>query len=252
MFRSLTSQRAIRRSPSKRPPRSWLARVYEAAEWWAVTVWLRPSCSSTDLDNAGPRINRVAQLRLAKRLVWTWARVGNTTDDGQVKSPACKRNASFTLGMAPAESSSRPGRSFCKVPDAGRQGSPGTAGSSAVSPTSSPRGLSVEHHITATIAYTPLTPPLSVRLKRSMVQGPRPMFHDFMAELVLCPSSRAFPLQPSVCGSANKEPATLILHIHSVANRTWETRLTAILMGRGASSRHRARRLDHLGLNESV
>lgn len=66
------------------------------------------------------------------------------------------------------------------------------------------------------------------------------------------PRQGASPLQSSVCGSANKEPATLLLHIHSVANRTWESRLTAILMGPGASSRHRARRVDHLGLNEFV
>lgn len=86
-----------------------------------------------------------------------------------------------------------------------------------VSPTSSPRGMSVEQHITATSIHTITT--TIVRTPQT-VDGPRFKVDGqwSVVELSLCPLSRGCSVQSSVCGSANKEPLTLPLHIHGVAN----------------------------------
>lgn len=68
-------------APTGRPI---LARVQAAPSWWAATTWLHPSCLLTDLDNGGSRINRVAHIRLAERLVWTCGCVGSTVDNGHI------------------------------------------------------------------------------------------------------------------------------------------------------------------------
>lgn len=77
MFRSLTTQGTIRPPPlgnlhwatsTGQPPP---ARVQAAPSWWAATIWLLPSCFLTGLDNGEPKIDRVTQVCLAERLVWT-------------------------------------------------------------------------------------------------------------------------------------------------------------------------------------
>lgn len=115
-----------------------------------------------------------------------------------------------------------------------------------VSPTSSPRGMTVEQHITATSIHTITT--TIVRTPQT-VDGPRIQGRWSMVELSLCPLPRGCSVQSSVSGHANKEPLALPLHIHGIANGT---RLTTLLPGLGASNRYRAGWPDHLGLNEFV
>lgn len=122
MFRSLTTQTA----PTGRP---LLAHVQAAPSWWAATDLAasvlppdRPGQWDTqDQQGCSDSLGREACLG-----VWMPG-----FDNGQwTQSPACRRSASFALDMARTQASSRRGRSSCKVPAAGRQGSPGTAGSS--------------------------------------------------------------------------------------------------------------------------
>lgn len=84
-----------------------------------------------------------------------------------------------------------------------------------VSPTSSPRGMSVEQHITATSIHTITT---TIVLTPQTVDGPRFKADVQWLTSVFVPCHGFVPFNLSVCGSANKEPLTLPLHIHGIAN----------------------------------
>lgn len=166
------------------PTTAWNPLVASDGSHWAtssgtrlsgpIMAWLHPSCFFKDLDNGGPRINRVAQIRLAQRLVWTCGCVGSTMDNGQLARLQDQRLFRFTPhqewpGHSLETVKQQAGKIILQGPRCRETRFPRN-GQTQVSPTSSPRGMSVEQHITATSIHTITT--TIVRTPQT-VDGPR-------------------------------------------------------------------------------